>query len=421
MAAPQLKEKPSGIWFVEFEGENGERRRVSTNTRNKDAARAKMRDIVLGLDKPIQQSQKAEGPTGVTMSALFDRMLKTVWAPGEVKSQATVLSHVKILTELIGNEAAKDMTYTRLEQLIATLKERGNSPGSIKRKMDSVSKTLRMATIWTDDKGRPLLPAKPTMPTIRVANLKDRVVHNAADVRLLGGPDEETAIFQAIEKRRLAEPERPWFRVAALVRFLFDVGSRLGETLNLGPQDVRMHPVLQPDGSVVQRPVAVFPRYSTKNDKPRQVPLTDAAWAALQSQRDHLGRRKGETKAVFFPIRAASVWYMFDQIKKDLSEKGIDLSDVTLHTLRHTCLTRLARGGLDLLRIKEWAGHSDIKITAERYAHLIPSNLMDGLLLLGSSNGGTPPIKEENDVSPANVIITQATAIRGGSAASLPN
>lgn len=112
-------------------------------------------------------------------------------------------------------------------------------------------------------------------------------------------------------------------------------------------------------------------------------------------------------KLVFFPMTQGTAWYLFDQAKADvLAKHGVDLSDVTLHTLRHTCLTRLAKGGLDLIRLQKWAGHSDPKITTERYAHIMPSNLMEGLLMLGSSNGTFETARVQDNTAPVNVLGT---------------
>lgn len=392
--APKLKPKPNGIYYVEFHDETG-RRRISTGTRDKAVARKKMRDIVLGVSPATSLMPKApKGAGHVTMRDLFDRAMKTVWAPSEAKSQATIISTVNILDPYIGDVPIQDMTYTRLEELVDKLKaDKGYAPATIKRKLDMVSKALRMATKWTDDKGRPLLEAKPPMPTIRIANQKDRIVSRV----------EEVAIFNAIEARRQKEPGRQWFRMAALVRFLLDTGARLGEALGLTTDDVeeRINGVTY----------VTFARYKTKNDKPRTIPLTPAAVAALDAMRPHLGKNK-DGDWLFFPMKNGTAWYMFDQIRKDLKKEGFNLDDVVLHTFRHTALTRLAQGGMDLLRLQQWAGHSDPKITAERYTHLQPSDLDAGLDILGASNPTPGVVQGSRDTRPDNVSFTTEGANR---------
>jgi site-specific recombinase XerD len=47
-----------------------------------------------------------------------------------------------------------------------------------------------------------------------------------------------------------------------------------------------------------------------------------------------------------------------------------------IHTLRHTCATRLLGSGVDIRTVMQWMGHSSIEQT-QRYAHFIPSKLDD--------------------------------------------
>jgi site-specific recombinase XerD len=44
------------------------------------------------------------------------------------------------------------------------------------------------------------------------------------------------------------------------------------------------------------------------------------------------------------------------------------------HVLRHTCASRLVRGGLDLRRVQRWLGHHTLQATM-RYAHLANHDL----------------------------------------------
>jgi site-specific recombinase XerD len=50
------------------------------------------------------------------------------------------------------------------------------------------------------------------------------------------------------------------------------------------------------------------------------------------------------------------------------------LHDVSAHTLRHTCASRLVQAGVSLYEVRQLLGHSSITVT-ERYAHLAPSSL----------------------------------------------
>jgi len=50
------------------------------------------------------------------------------------------------------------------------------------------------------------------------------------------------------------------------------------------------------------------------------------------------------------------------------------LEDVSIHTFRHTCATRLIQSGMTLYEVAAILGHSDISMT-QRYAHLVQSDV----------------------------------------------
>ena len=393
-------QKANGMWVVDFENDAGDRRRVSTGIKSPPArtppadVRAAGREIILGIRSPKfgphpagQQAHRTDGR--MTVSELLDRCEKTIWHPDNVRSQTTIRSNVRILNELVGGEAVADMTFTRLERLVGQMKERGYQPATVKRKLAMLARALKMATMWTDDKAVPLLQSKPPLPTIVVNNLKDRII----------APAEEEAIFVALEKRRQREPNRQWFQFRVFLGLLFDTAGRLGESLHLGP------PAITRSGDVSY---LTFPRYRTKSGKPRTLPLADRSVAALGTLMDHLvlDKETGEWRFFGFTENTASV--MFRQLRADVRlETGMDLGDVTLHTIRHTVLTRLARGGMDLARLQQWAGHSTPVITAERYLHLIPSDLVAGLSILSGTLGTSGATYAEDRAKP--VIVPSTT------------
>ncbi len=57
------------------------------------------------------------------------------------------------------------------------------------------------------------------------------------------------------------------------------------------------------------------------------------------------------------------------------------LTDVSLHVLRHTFISRLVQAGPPLPEVAALAGHRDITMTM-RYAHLAPSHLREGIAAL---------------------------------------
>jgi len=357
-----IKAKASGVLFVEFYDADGVRKRVSCATRDPRAAREKARAIVKGNSGSSLQA--AEPKAGaITMAMLFDLMMKTDWSPQHVRSQPTVRSNVKILNTYIGTELVGGVNSKRLEALAAELFAAGYSAGTVDRKLNAVGAALGRATIEYDDQGRPWLQGRPRMPKITVDNFRDRVIFK----------DEEAAIFAAITQRAIQESTRDWHRFHCLIRFLLDTGCRLGEALRLTAKDVDRRD--RGDGRVVL--YAVFPRYTTKNKKPRQIPLTDA----VAQNMDFLAW--GAPGGRYFKISAATAWNMWKAIRADVKAKGFDIDDVTLHTCRHTCLTRLAQSGkLRIEQIADWAGHSSVEITRQRYLHLLPRDQLPVLDVL---------------------------------------
>ena len=391
----KYRQKANGMWVVDYLDDAGVRRRVSTGIKSPAQrtppadAKAVAREIVLGVRAPkgvpSLPTQARKGDGRLTMSGLFDRCQATVWHPDNVRAQRTIASNVRILNEMIGETAVEDMTFSRVEQLVSDMKARGYQPATVKRKLAMVNKALKMATMWTDEKGQPLLRYKPPMPTVVVSNLKDRTIT----------PVEEDALFTALEKRRQVEPNRQWFAYRVFLGLLFDTAGRLGETVNLGPSALT-----QTEGVTL----LTFPRYRTKSGKPRSVPLAERSVIALGTLMDHLVLDKPTGEWRFFGFTEDTASTMFRQLKQDvMDETGMDLSDVTLHTIRHTTLTRLARGGLDLARLQQWAGHSDPKITAERYLHLVPSDLVGGLSILSAPRGTPDATSAQHRIKPVIV------------------
>lgn len=95
--------------------------------------------------------------------------------------------------------------------------------------------------------------------------------------------------------------------------------------------------------------------------------------------------------ARFFPwaIGTSAPTYFLQNIREDMKVRGYNIDDVVLHTLRHTCATRLAEGGMDLVGLRDWLGHSDINVTAERYIHLMNSHVHRGVAILDAYGSGT--------------------------------
>ena len=64
--------------------------------------------------------------------------------------------------------------------------------------------------------------------------------------------------------------------------------------------------------------------------------------------------------------------YVTDHFQVLLEKYG--LRKIRFHDLRHTCASLLIKGGMQLINVKDYLGHSEIGITANIYAHLDESS-----------------------------------------------
>jgi hypothetical protein len=95
------------------------------------------------------------------------------------------------------------------------------------------------------------------------------------------------------------------------------------------------------------------------------VPLTLRAQAAVNVPRNGL---KGPF-SMLTQVQFRAIW----NDAKATVGLGAD-KEVVPHILRHTCASRLVRGGIDIRRVQMWLGHQTLTMTM-RYAHLATNDL----------------------------------------------
>lgn len=207
--------------------------------------------------------------------------------------------------------------------------------------------------------------------------IKQRNPNYAQELRNVDMPRIYDAIIDA-------EPTQNWWEFKMLTYVLADTGFRMGEALQLGPSSINRQRWIDPvTGQELEGTFLMLNRYTTKNDKPRQVPVTDRLLRLIPTlnARAKAGRWFPWQPGSNTPLRYLGF------IKQDVKARGYSIDNVTLHTWRHTCATRLAQGGMDLIALRDWLGHGDIKITAGRYIHLMVGHIHRGTAILDTFNG----------------------------------
>lgn len=383
----KLIQRNNGVFAIEYRDEGGARKRISLGTRDPVSARNQLREWRMGVHEKQSEVEVADEPkaspkgTEMTVGQALDKCYDTVWV--SARSQATLRSNIRLLKGRIGDVPLSKVTYDRLEQLVSEMRGDGYAPASIKRRLETLSKALTMATKWTGKDGKPVLRGRPPMPTIEIQRKTLRILSH----------EEERQVLELIDRQHEKHPDQNWLRFSRLVQWLLDTGCRLNEALQLERSWIESRTITSPDGFEREVHFLTIPPEVAKSKKPRTIPLTGRCVSLLPLL------EADASKGKLFPMRPANCWYKWDTIRTAL---GIE--EVVIHCFRHTCATRLLKGGMDIFRVKEWLGHADIKVTVEHYAHLDSDDLLGGLNILGP-NGGFAETKLANPNSPDNRIV----------------
>ncbi|MGB6116766.1 MAG: site-specific integrase [Mesorhizobium sp.] len=272
-----------------------------------------------------------------TLLDLYRRHNQILWEDSFHKY--CVSGFIGEIDRILQSERLDDFPQAKLDNLVMELRSRGNSNATINRKLSALGKLLKKAKRMGEISSVP-----------EITRLREK----AGRIRFLSA-DEELRLFSAIRERSEL--------YADLSVFLVDTGARLGEAIGTRWTDMDQGRV-------------TF--WITKSGRSRTIPLTKRALEAV-------ARQGGAKAGPFFKVRQ----YQFRKVWHDAKQEiglGMD-PDVIPHILRHTCASRLVRGGVDLRRVQTWLGHQTMQMTM-RYAHLATHDLDVCLAVL--ENAKTP-------------------------------
>ena len=167
----------------------------------------------------------------------------------------------------------------------------------------------------------------------------------ARQVKRLHVENRRTRILFLDEQRRLLRACSP--KLSGIVALALITGTRIGELLSLRWEQCDDH------GITILH---------TKNGKPRTIPMSPTMKAILAEQ-------PRNTAWVFTNPKTQKPFVaLMPSFRRALSRAGIETGDVTLHTLRHTALSRMIDAGYDDYTVMELSGHSSTRMLA-RYTH----------------------------------------------------
>ena len=203
-------------------------------------------------------------------------------------------------------------------------------------------------------------------------------------------PEKAGAILDAVAGHRLE----------GLVTIAMTVGLRQGEALGLHWDDVDLERGQLTVRHALQRIDGELQLVEPKSEQAkRTITLPEVASQGLRAHRARQNRERlkaGEkwqdsglvfTTSVGTPMDGPRVTRTFQKLLK-----AAGLPPHRFHDLRHDCATLLLAQGVPLRVVKEMLGHSQISLTADTYAHVVPAlqkeaaSKMDDALLDRSSS-----------------------------------
>ncbi|MFT4160912.1 tyrosine-type recombinase/integrase [Shinella sp.] len=274
------------------------------------------------------------------LGPLFDFVARTEWA-GK-RAEITLTANGRHVCEFFGrNKPVADITAADIAEMKLHFAEQGLAPATVNRKAAALSKMLSIAK----DDG--VIDAIPRIRWATEEKTRFRYIDEREERALL-------AYWEANGMHSMRE----------LCVLLLDTGARCFTEMIAARWDA-----FGPGFRTV-----TF--WHTKTNRPRTVPLTKRSQAII----GRLHRLKSHrTQGPFTGFKKSTMRNAWDTMREVLQ-----MQDVTPHTLRHTCITRLILGGVDIKRVMEWAGHTNVATTM-RYMQIRPSALSDVLHVLESS------------------------------------
>ncbi len=313
---------------------NGSRFRTTIKDQNKIAL---AKEIILNAlkngkepDSALHDADLFSKPE-LSISAIFALVDKRYWQTGDSRQSG----NGKQVTNFFGPAAAMSVIDENgIDEMIEFFQDRGNSNATINRKLAALSKMLSYAY------KRKHITYKPTI---------EWLVEGNSRLRYLTVEEEKTLLhFLTYAQFHLMRD---------FVTVLIDTGLRRSELKRFNIKDLHGN---------------VSSHYNTKNVLSRSVPLTQRSLEII--------KRYGKEHQI--PFQNLS----YSQIRKQWNfarcSMGLENDkEFVLHTLRHTCASRLVQRGVGITVVKEWLGHKSLAMTL-RYAHLAPENLQSALEVL---------------------------------------
>lgn len=328
-----LRKESNGFWYIYYDSETGKRNKKSTKTKNSREANEEFSKF----------RKQTEGKTfrkiiPITLTE-FAEKIRDYKAIETSKEYAETFEKLFLdFSKALGNKKVCDLEREDIESFNMSLIGKYKQ-GTIKQKMAMIKTALS----W------------------------------AAENRFI----QRGFYFKSI-KMRTVNVEKPFFTkqqyyslicackdrdLKDIISVAYMTGMRRREIMKLKWHQVNL------ESRQIKLDNKVF---LTKNRKTGTIPLSDDAIGILKSR-----YIKRSCDYVFTYKEKPWTEHLYTLYKRLVRKIFGEDTDYTFHSLRHSFVTNLLYENVGLVIVSRLARHSSIKITADKYGHLIPDNRQD--------------------------------------------
>jgi integrase len=314
-------------------------------------------------------------PSKITVAEFLDHFERD-WIASHVSARSAeryrgAMAHVR---KHLGDRLLQKLQPADLAALYASLHRTGLAPRSIKFIHVVLHRALGQAKIWGVVRDNPAEIAKPPRAPAREADMLQ--------------PKEAARLLERLQGK-------PLYLLASLG---LATGMRRNEMLALRWRDLDLDHARLTVAQALEQTKALGIR--VKAPKTKHGKRTISLPAHVVTELRQHWREQQEQRLALGAGRAADDDPVFATVEgKFMSPDGVShawmrqmeslgMSDVTLHSLRHTNASMLIKGGVDIITVSRRLGHGSPKVTLEVYGHLVTGADDKAIDIMSAAFGG---------------------------------
>jgi integrase len=362
-----IYKRKDGLWVaaVNLGYQSGKLRRKvyygKTREEVQERLVAALSDVQKGIPIPTERQTLAQ-----FLQSWLAEVVKPSVRPKTLKTYDYIVK-LHILPDL-GNRVLTKLSPQDVQRFLNDKLKSGLSARTVRHINDTLRCALNMALKWG-------LVSRNVATLVGPPRIQRKEIRSFA-------PEDARTFLKAIKGDRLE----------ALFSVALSLGLRQGEALGLRWQDVDFDAGTLRVSFAIQRIEGRLQMVEPKTERSRRVlPLPKTVVSALRAHRSRqleeklaLGPEWQETGLVFTssigtPLEPRNVVRKFHALLKDA---GLPRS--RFHDLRHSCASLLLAQGVPARTVMEILGHSQISLTMNTYAHVMPAMKQDAMDLMES-------------------------------------